>query len=195
MGKAVIANEVVTAKGADETGPQPVATSNDPIAPVRALGLPRQESIPDPPAAYRSPGVDDRRRLLRSLDEDLIAETILALQELAALGPKALADDLGPAANDVRDPGQVASDLVATDKLLAKLARVTEFVATRRAVAASDAVRMLDAVVEEVDHRARRDPSLRDRYAATYKVVAARSAKISEGVAAAKAAKTAKKPA
>ncbi|MFO0606851.1 MAG: hypothetical protein U0324_27005 [Polyangiales bacterium] len=61
----------------------------------------------------------------------------------------------------------MAADLLETDKLLAKLARLTEFVSTRRAVAASDAVTMLDAVVEEVDHRVRRDPTLRDRYAAT----------------------------
>lgn len=195
MGKNASAVEPVSTKtSADETGPQAVATS-DTIARVRTFPLPSRDSIPEPPGAYRSPGVEERRRQLRLLDDDLIAETILALNELAALGPKALAADLGPAADDVRDPAGVAADLLETDKLLAKLARVTEFVSTRRAVAASDAVTMLDAVVEEVDHRVRRDPTLRDRYAATYKIVAARSAKISDGLAAAKAAKAAKKPA
>jgi len=195
MAKNTSAVEQVSAQtSADETGPQAVVTS-DAIARVRTFPLLSPESVPEPPSSYRSPSVDDRRRQLRALDDELTAETILALQELATIGPKGLAADLGPAAEDVRNPAAVAADLAACDRLLAKLARVTEFVSTRRAVAASDAVTMLDAVVAEVDHRARREPALRDRYAATYRVVAARSAKISDGLAAAKAAKAAKKPA
>ena len=188
-------DEAPVRASADETGPQKVVPSNDAIAQARTLSLPSMGDIPEPPAGYTSPSVEERRRQLRSLDDELTAETILGLQELAAIGPKALADDLGDAAGDVQNPGQLASELVSLDKLLTKVGHVMEFLTTRRAIAASDAVVMLEAVVAEVDHRARRKPMIRDRYSATYKVMATRSAKISEGLAAAKAAKAAKKPA
>jgi hypothetical protein len=185
---------VVAQPSADETGPQPVVAQDD-LTQARAMPLPTEEQIPSPPTGYRPPSVEERRRVLRLLDEEHVAEAILALQDLAAKGPKALADDLGPAAADVQGPGRVASELVVIDRLLTKLSRVTEFLTTRRAIAASDAVVMLESVAEELDHRAKRDPHVRDRYAPTFKVMASRSAKISEGPAAAKAARAAKKPA
>ena len=192
---SVAVEQVPVGTSADQTGPQAVVPSNDGISQVRSFALPLMESIPDPPAGYRSPSADDRRRQLRVLDEELTAETILALQEIGAMDTKALLSDLGAAAGDIHTPVQVAAELVSIEKLLTKLSRVTEFLTTRRAIAASDAVVMLEAVVAEVDHRARRKPNMRDRYSATYKVMATRSAKISEGLAAAKAAKAAKKPA
>ena len=188
-------DEVPVRAGADETGPQRIVPSNDAIAQARTLTLPSMEDIPEPPAGYTSPSVEERRRQLRSLDDELTAETILGLQELAAMGPKALADDLGDTAGDVQNPGQLASELVSIDRLITKVGHVMEYLTTRRAIAASDAVVMLDAIVEELDHRAKRDPAIRDRYSATYKVMAARSAKISDGIATAKAARAAKKPA
>lgn len=180
---------------ADQTGPQKVVPSNDTIARARTLPLLSMEEIPEPPAGYVSPSVDERRRELRSLDDELTAETVLGLQELAAIDPKALADDLGEATDDVQNPGTLAAELVSIDKLIVKVGDLMEFLTTRRAIAASDAVVMLEAVVAEIDHRARRNPKIRNRYAATYKVMATRSAKISEGLAAARAAKAAKKPA
>lgn len=187
--------QVPVGTSADQTGPQKVAPSNDTIARARTLPLVAMDEIPDAPAGYVSPSVDERRRELRSLDDELTAETVLGLQELAAIDPKTLADDLGEAQDDVQDPGKLAAELVSIDKLIVKVGDLMEFLTTRRAIAASDAVVMLEAVVAEIDHRARRNPKIRNRYAATYKVMAARSAKISEGLAAARAAKAAKKPA
>jgi hypothetical protein len=187
--------QVPVGTNADQTGPQKVVLSNDTIARTRMFPLLSMEQIPEVPAGYVSPTMDERRRELRSLDDELTAETVLSLQELAAMDPKELADDLGDARDDVQDPGKLAAELVSIDRLIVKVGDLMEFLTTRRAIAASDAVVMLEAVVAEIDHRARRNPKIRNRYAATYKVMATRSAKISEGLAAARAAKAAKKPA
>lgn len=174
---------------ADETGPQAVVHGVDRLMQARGYSLPRKDALPLVPRGYLPPSPEERRRLLRPLDEDLVAEALIALGDLAALGPKALADDLGPVAKDIGGPAATAGELRATDELLAQAERYVEFLRTRRAIAGSDAVKTIEAVADEVNHRAKRDPAIRDRYAAVQKVVDARAAKISEGMAAAKAAK------
>ncbi len=119
----------------------------------------------------------------------VVAEALIALGDLTSLGAKALIDDLGPVAREIGDPKAIAGELRATDELLAQAERHVEFLRTRRAIAGSDAVKAIEAVADEVKHRAKRDPAIVDRYASIQKVVDARAAKISEGMAAAKAAK------
>jgi hypothetical protein len=158
---------------------------------ARTHPLPHKDAIPSVPAGFVTPSAEERRRALRPLDEELVAETRIALNDIAAIPAAALSADLGPLAKDIGDPATTAIALRDADEALAKAERFVEYLRVRRAIAGSNAVKTLEAVAEEVEHRAKRDPQITDRFASTLRVIEARNAKIAEGMAAAKAKKPA----
>ena len=182
--------EELPVKGTPEaSGEHPVAMVADRIAHTRTLTLPGKGTIPAVPGSYRSPTAEDRRRNLRPLDAELVAETILALDDLAEKGAAALVTDLGDAGKEAADAAKVSKDLGDADEQVAQAEALLEYVRTRRAIIASDAVRVLDAVDAEVTHRAKRAPALAQRYRKVLNVTAARNAKIAAGIESAKAAR------
>lgn len=163
----------------------------DRIAHARTLPLPAKGDIPAVPATYRSPTVEERRRNLRLLDSELIAETVVALQELAQKGAATLQAELGDAGKEVGDPAALATELSHVDDQIADAEALIEYLRTRRAIVASTAVRVMETVADEVNHRAKRTPALAKGYRKVLGVVEARNAKVAAGIESSKATRKA----
>ncbi len=189
MPRHAIAESPLLQSKADESGAHTAVHGVDLVMQARTHPLPHKDAIPSVPAGFVTPSAEERRRALRPLDEELVAETRIALNDIAAIPAAALSADLGPVAKDIGDPAATARELRDTDEALLKAERFVEYLRVRRAIAGSDAVKTLEAVTEEVQHRAKRDPQIADRFASTLRVIEARNAKIAEGMAVAKAAK------
>lgn len=173
-------------------GEQPTAMVVDRVTLARTFSLPALDAVAAAPAGYVTPSPDERRRNLRSLDGELVAEAKEALTALSGADPAALKADLGEAVAEAKHAPRILAELRATDALITRVEGLLEFLKTRRAIAGSDTVRVLEAVEDEVSHRAKRNPSIADRYSEVMTFIKARSAKIADGM---ESAKSAEKPA
>lgn len=159
----------------------------DPIAHARTLAPITVEQCPVVPESFQLP--DDRRGQLRTLDGDLVAEVVIALDSVAKLTPEQRGADLGDVADDASHCGAIARELVESGTVVKRLREALAFAELRHAIVASDAVVAIETVAEEVVHRARRAPAITRRYEKVIEVIDMRRAKVAAGIEAAKNAK------
>ncbi len=159
----------------------------DPIAHARTLPQITLAQCPVVPESFQVP--EDRRGQLRTLDSELQAETVLALENVSKLTAEQRAADLGEVANDAAHCAAIAKELVASEGVVKALRDALAYAELRRAIVASDAVVVMEAIAEEAAHRGKRAPAIAKRYEAVTEVLATRNAKVAAGIEAAKAAK------
>ncbi len=159
----------------------------DPIAHARTLPLIALAQCPVVPESFQVP--EDRRGQLRTLDSELQAETVLALEGVSKLTPEQRAADLGEVAKDAVHCAAIVKELVASEAVVKALRDALAYAELRRAIVASDAVVVMEAIAEEAAHRGKRAPAIAKRYEAVTEVLATRNAKVAAGIEAAKAAK------
>ncbi len=159
----------------------------DPIAHARTLAPITLAQCPAVPESFQVP--DDRRGQLRTLDSELQAETVLALDGVSKLTPEQRVADLGEVAKDASHCAAIAKELVEADSVVKSLRDALAYAELRYAIAASDAVVVMEAIAEEAAHRGKRAPAVAKRYEAVTEVLATRNAKIAAGIEAAKSAK------
>jgi hypothetical protein len=139
------------------------------------------EGVPTMPDEYI-------QRDLRKLDGELAAESDVAIHELIALGSATLAQDLGPTTNKLPDLRTLAARRDALRATQQRLSVLLSHVVAQQKVADHDTILALESVADAVGFFAKHNTALEVRYAATLAVLAKRGAKVSAGLARAKAA-------
>ena len=140
------------------------------------------------PAGVRARGATFAQQDLRKLDGDLGPEADRALRQLQRRGARGLASDLGPTATLLQGLDSLVERREQSTAVLSRMRALMDYAETQQRVFDHDTVLILEAGAEAVAFLGQVDDAMRDRYSATLDVLAARTAKATEGRARARAA-------
>jgi hypothetical protein len=178
----VITGEPVSLKSAKKAEVPPPAGAKDTIAKSRALVFPTAEQFPPIPEGYQPTRLEERKRRLRPIPQDLIAEGLRALREIDSAGD-GIRKDLGELAPDTSAALPLATRIEALEAAIGRQESLLYAYREIEDIALTDAVELLEAVYEEYEHRVKKVPSLATRYPMLAAYFKARSDAISKGIA------------
>jgi hypothetical protein len=170
-------------------GYAPAAAFDDTITRNRACALPSSADVPKPAPGYRPTDPKMRSRRLRKLPFALRAESVLALQQLAARGAD-LKKELGPYAPDPKHCADTAARLAATSALVTAAQNLLRFAKEVDQIAGSDAYQVLHSTNKLLEPALSHNPDLAQTYAAVGAVFKSIGDAVRTGQAESKAKKT-----
>lgn len=162
--------------------PVPPTGPHDSIAENRRLLVVDAASIPKVPAGFVPTPADERSRRLTRPAEDLKAETLAALDEVISR-KDTYRSELGDVPPEVATAETLRPRLAALQASREAVEYLALYLRELEAIAYSDAADFLQAVDDEVSHRARKNGALSSLYARVLLLAQARGQAVSEGIA------------
>jgi hypothetical protein len=157
--------------------------SSTPPHKFHALAPIPPENIPRTPRDFKSTPIQQRRSQLRFVHADLRAEVFLALEEIVAKGPKKIRSELGEQVEDTASLPALIEAIKENDRAISLAQSLLTYLTERGQFLDNEALNILDDVREEIDHRSKKKPTLREEYPRTLAYYEAKAKKISEGIA------------
>jgi hypothetical protein len=174
-----------TSSSSKKTGP-PSAKPQEvpaPLSKIHALAPIPLKTIPRVPRNFKSTPIQKRRSQLRFVPADLRAEVFLALEEIVAKGPEKIRGELGEQVEDTAGLPALIQAIKENDRAIVLAQSLLAYVTERGQFLDNEALNILDDVREEIEHRAKKKPALREEYPRTLAYYEAKAKKISEGIA------------
>jgi hypothetical protein len=168
----------------DETKTKAEAEFGDTIANNRSIAVVAADQFPKIPTDFKASSGEIRRTSLRKLDKDLLDELLAALAVCNSRGAT-MSEDLGKKAPPAEKAGELYQRLTAVQGSLSIAVRLVDYLKEVEDIAIHDSVLYLEAVKKLYDINVE-DPNLAATYEKVNALFKARSAKISEGIAAKK---------
>jgi hypothetical protein len=184
-----------SSKGAQAAGGQPLVAkveAGDTIAHNRALPFTPAAEVPVVPQGFQKTELEEIKRRLRLMADELIAESLRSLKVISQIGDVELEKDLGDMAPKAALAGELETRLEEGLATWAALTLLVEYNGELLSIVKSDVIKYLEAAYGEYQHRVGRKPQLATKYKTLAEFFAARSQAISDGIAQAKAERTRK---